>query len=349
MIIAGNGVIRGGASEELTSFAEDQCIPVAHTLMGKGAIPWTSSMSLPTMGFQTYDYELLGFNTADLVICIGYDLVEYDPKFWNPHGDKKIIHIDFTPAEVSASYVPEVEIVADIRESIQLLRGHCQIPKDSTRVKILRDSILSHLQSWRDECKGFLKPATILKELRAAMTAEDILISDVGAHKIWVGRFFETYKPKTVFISNGLASMGIALPGGIAIKLAQPERRVVTLSGDGGFLMSAHELETARREGVSTVNIVLRDGGYGSVRWQQITRFGRTIGTDFGNPDMLMLAKAFGIRGFQVTTSKDLPSIMEEALELDEPSLVDIPVDYSDNPFLLKEMTSLVAPSRESD
>jgi acetolactate synthase-1/2/3 large subunit len=345
MILAGNGVIRGGASDELTRFAEEHCIPVAHTLMGKGAIPWTSPMSLLTMGLQAYDYERLGFNTADLVICVGYDFVEYDPKFWNKRGDKKIIHIDFTPAETSANYATEVEIVADIRESIQLLREASRTSKDAARVKALREPILSRLQAWADESRGLSKPPAILKELRATMSEDDILVCDVGAHKVWVGRFFETYRPKTVFISNGLASMGIAVPGGIAIKLAVPERRVVTLSGDGGFLMMAHELETARREKVATVNIVLRDGGFGSIRWKQVNKFGRTTGTEFTNPDLLGLAKAFGIRGFQALSSKDLPSILQEAMELDEPSLVDVPVDYSDNPFLIQEMGTVVAPS----
>lgn len=345
MILAGNGVIRGAASEELTRFAEEHCIPVAHTMMGKGAIPWTSPMSLLTMGLQAYDYDLLGFNSADLVICVGYDFVEYDPKFWNPHGDKKIIHLDSTPAEVSSNYVVEVEIVADIRESIQLLRESCRTSKNIGRVKALRDSVLARLQLWSSEEKGFSKPPTILRELRAALAQDDILISDVGAHKVWVARFFETYKPKTVFISNGLASMGIALPGGIALKLAQPDRRVVTLSGDGGFLMSVHELETARREGAATVNLVFRDEGLGSIRWKQMTKYGRTTGTEFGNPDLPTLARAFGIRSFQVTDSRDLSSVMEEALELNEPSLVDIPVDYSDNPFLIQEMGTVVAPS----
>jgi acetolactate synthase-1/2/3 large subunit len=177
------------------------------------------------------------------------------------------------------------------------------------------------------------------------MAPEDILVSDVGAHKMWIGRFFRTYRPNTVIISNGLASMGIALPGGIAAKLAHPERRVVTVSGDGGFMMSVHELETARREGVATINIVLRDGGYGSIRWKQLARFGRTHGTEFGNPDMALLAEAFGIRGFRVTSPSDLVSILEEALELGKPCLVDIPVDYSDNPFLVQELGREVAPT----
>jgi acetolactate synthase-1/2/3 large subunit len=338
MILAGNGVIRGGAAEELTKFAEEHCIPVAQTLMGKGSVPWTSPVSLLTMGQQTYDYENLGFNTADLVICVGYDFVEYDPKFWNPHGDKKIIHIDFTPAEVSSNYVTEVEIVADIRESVQLLREACKTSKNMARVKALRDSAMTRLGSWSREYTGLLKPPEILRELRNAMGEDDILVSDVGAHKVWIGRFFETYRPKTVFISNGLASMGVALPGGIAIKIAEPNRRVVTLSGDGGFLMSVHELETARRENAPTVNLVFCDGGFGSIRWKQRIKFSRTTGTEFGNPDLLELARAFRIHGYRAVSSKDLPSILKEAFELNEPSLIDIPVDYSDNPFLAQKM-----------
>jgi acetolactate synthase-1/2/3 large subunit len=345
MILAGNGVIRGGASEELSRFAEEFHIPVAHTLMGKGAIPWTSPMSLLTMGLQMHDYERVGFNTTDLVICVGYDFVEYDPKFWNRRGEKRIIHGDFTPAETSTYYTTDVEIVADIRESIELLREASHIAKDVERVNALRAQILNRLESWSDECKGSLKPPAILNALRGCMTKDDVLVSDVGAHKIWLGRFFEAYKPKTVFISNGFASMGIAVPGGIAIKLAQPERRVLTLSGDGGFLMMVHELETARREKAATVNLVLRDGGFGSIRWKQLNKFGRTTGTEFGNPDLSELAKSFSIRGFQVASSKELPAILEEAMELNEPSLVDIPVDYSDNPFLEQDMGAVLGRS----
>jgi acetolactate synthase-1/2/3 large subunit len=345
MILAGNGVIRGNASEELALLAEGLNVPVAHTFMAKGVIPWTSPMSLLTIGLQAYDYEHVGFNTADLVVCVGYDFVEYEPKFWNPKGEQRIVHIDFTPAEVSAHYPTEVEVVADIRESIQLLRERCRRPKDAARPKALREAIMAHLESWKEGKKGYSKPQHILAELREAMAPEDILVSDVGAHKMWIGRFFRTYRPNTVIISNGLASMGIALPGGIAAKLAHPERRVVTVSGDGGFMMSVHELETARREGVATINIVLRDGGYGSIRWKQLARFGRTHGTEFGNPDMALLAEAFGIRGFRVTSPSDLVSILEEALELGKPCLVDIPVDYSDNPFLVQELGREVAPT----
>ena len=343
MILAGNGVIRGYASEALTRFAEQFHIPVATTPMGKGAVPWTSPMSVLTIGLQAYDYENLGFNKADLVLCVGYDLVEYDPVHWNPRATQTIVHIDFTPAEVSAYYVPEVEIAADIRESIDLLRERCAPRREPPWTKDLRASVLARLEIWREGRRGFAKPQTILKTLRNAMAADDLLLSDVGAHKIWVGRFFQTEKPNTVLTSNGLATMGIALPGGIAAKLTRPDRRVVTLSGDGGFLMMVHELETLKREKLATVNLVWRDGGLGSIRWKQTNKFGRTFGVDFGNPDLVRLAEAFGVRGYRVEKAGDLPSILDEALARDEPSMVDIPVDYSDNPFLVQEMGRIVA------
>ncbi len=343
LILAGNGVIRGDAAAALTRFAEELHIPVASTFMGKGAIPWTSAMSLLTIGLQSFDYEHVGFNQADLVVCVGYDIVEYDPVHWNPHGDQTIVHIDFTPAEVSASYVPEVEIVADIRESIDLLRERCAPRREAKWADALRASILARLETWREGRKGFAKPQHLLRTLREAMGPDDILVSDVGAHKIWVGRFFQAERPNTVIISNGLATMGIAVPGGLAAKLASPERCVVTLSGDGGFLMMVHELETLKREQVATVNLVWRDGGLGSIRWKQKTRFGRTFGVDFGNPDLVQLAKAFGVRGFRAEKAGDLAAILEEALELSVPSVVDIPVDYSDNPFLIQEMGRVVA------
>lgn len=343
IVLAGNGVIRGGAAEALTRFAERLHIPVACTFMGKGAIPASSPMSLLTIGLQAYDYEHVGFNEADLVLCVGYDIVEYDPQAWNPKGDQTIVHLDVTPAEVSAYYVPEVEIVADIRESIDSLGKRCAPRRSAKWVGDLRGSLLQRLDGWPEGGKGLPNPPAILRALRSAMGPEDLLISDVGAHKIWLGRFFQAERPNTVLISNGLATMGIALPGGIAAKMTSPERRVVTLSGDGGFLMMVHELETLKREKVATVNLVWRDGGLGSIRWKQKGKFGRTIGVDFGNPDFLELSKAFGLRGYRIERAGDLSSVLEEALGRNEPSVIDIPVDYSDNPFLIRELGPVLA------
>src|SRR5437899_5469248 len=301
IVLAGNGVIRSAASDELRRFAEDLHVPVAHTFMGKGAIPWTSPMNLLTVGVLPRDYELAGLDESDLVICMGFDFVEYDPRSWNPRGDRRIVHIDSLPAEISVHYVPEVEVVGEIRASLHVLREQVRKPREPAWAARSRERVLKQLESELGErSKGVLKPQRILWELRDILGPDDLLISDVGAHKLWLGRFFRTMKPNTVIISNGLSAMGIALPGGIAAKLSNPERRVVTLSGDGGFLMSVHELETAKREQAATVNLVFRDGGLGSIKWKQVAKFGRTVGTDFHNPDLIALAGAFGLRGLRV-------------------------------------------------
>ena len=335
IILAGNGVIRNGASSELTRLAEQLRIPVVTTVMGKGAIPWTSPMSLLTIGILPRDHELAGLNDSDLLICVGYDFVEYDPRSWNPRGDRRIIHVDALPAEISANYLPEVEVIGEIRESLRALAQRIRKTRQSARLEPTHDAILKALESeLGPHSENLLNPRRVLWDLREILEPDDLLISDVGAHKLWLSRFFRVAKPKTIVISNGLSPMGIALPGGIAAKLLDPDRRVVTLSGDGGFLMSVHELETARRERAATVNLVFRDSGLGSIRWKQMAKFKRTVGTDFGNPDFTDLAKAFGLRGFHVEHPKELRSVLEEAMESKDPCLVDIPVDYTRNPFV---------------
>src|SRR2546422_6714816 len=214
-------------------------------------------MSLVTILIRPRDHELAGFDDSDLVICIGYDFVEYDPRSWNPRGDGRGVHVDSLPAELSLHYVPEVEVVGEIRESLRVLHERVPRPRESAWTIGSQERVLKRLESELGErSKGAMKPQRIIWELRDILAPDDLLISDVGAHKLWLGRFFRTMKPNTVIISNGLSAMGIALPGGIAAKLSNPERRVVTLSGDGGFLMSVHELETAKREQAATVNLV---------------------------------------------------------------------------------------------
>src|SRR5438094_167092 len=247
--LAGAGVIRSGASDELLRFAEGLGIPVAHTFMGKGSMPWTSPMSLLTIGVLPGDYDLAGFNESDLVICVGFDFVEYDPRSWNPRGDRRIVHVDSLPAEISVHYVPEVEVTGEIAESLRLLRERIGKPRESAWAQRTRGQILKRLQSDVDaRAEDRLKPQRIMWELRDILTPDDLLISDVGAHKLWLGRFFRTIKPNTVVISNGLSAMGIDLPGGIAATLADPDRRVGTVRGGGGFRVSLPALAAAQRE-----------------------------------------------------------------------------------------------------
>jgi acetolactate synthase I/II/III large subunit len=176
-----------------------------------------------------------------------------------------------------------------------------------------------------------MKPQRIIADMRRVLAGKDLLISDVGAHKLWIARMFPAVEPNSVIISNGFATMGIGVPGGIAAKLAQPDRRVVVVTGDGGFLMNVQELETAKRLRTPFVTMVWVDDGFGVIRWKQERDFGRSFGSDFGNPDFGKLAEAFGLPGFTVRQANDLAPVLEKALALEEPSVIAVPVDYSEN------------------
>ncbi len=345
LIFAGNGVIRGGASKELRELARGHGIPVVNTFMAKGCMPYDDPLCLLSAGLQARDYISFGFDKADLIIAVGYDPVEYAPKFWNPERKKHVIHIDFTPAEVDGFYQPAVEVVADVREALELLNGLVKGQKDPAPYRDLRRFILEQLEEGATDDGFPLKPQRILRDLRLAMGREDILISDVGSHKLWIARTFPAYEPNRVLISNGLAAMGFALPAAVAAKLAHPERKVVAVSGDGGFLMNVQELETARRLGLrSLVNVIFRDGGYNLIQWKQQTRLGRESGVAFGNPDFVALAQAFGAKGYRVESARDLAPALREALAWPGPTIVDVPVDYRENPKLTARLGQLVCP-----
>ena len=343
LIFAGNGVIRGRASAELRAFARTHGIPVAHTFMAKGSMPYDDDLCLLSVGLQARDYISCGFDKADLIIAVGYDPVEYAPKFWNPDRKKPIVHIDFTPAEVDSFYQPVVEVVADVREAIELLGGLVKGQKDPTPYLTLRRFILAELAEGAADDTFPLKPQRILRDLRAQMGREDILISDVGTHKLWIARTFPAYEPNTVLISNGYAAMGFALPAAIAAKLVHPERKVVAVSGDGGFLMNCQELETAHRLGLAVVNVIFRDGGYNLIQWKQQTHLGREAGVRFGNPDFVALAAAFGAKGYRVDSARALGPILAEALAQPGSSIVDVPVDYA-NAKLTAGLGQLICP-----
>lgn len=342
IVLAGNGVIRGKASSVLLQFIEKTRIPVANTFMGKGAIPYNHELSLSAIGLQAHDYVNSGFDKADLVIAIGYDLVEYAPKFWNPNRDKKIIHVDFTSSEVDAHYTPQIELVGNIEHTIACLSEQTKSRKAVQYYQELRRYIFQDLEENAHNDAFPLKPQRILHDVRKVMGEDDILISDVGAHKIWVARMYPAWKPNTVIISNGFAAMGIAVPGAIAAKMVYPDRRVLALVGDGGFLMNAQELETAKRCGAPFVSLIFNDGGYGLIDWKQIKQFGEPFGVYFGNPDFVKLADAFGMKGYRVESPRDLLPILEEAFKQKSGAIIDCPVDYKENLKLTEKLGQLV-------
>jgi acetolactate synthase I/II/III large subunit len=325
LILAGNGVIRGHASRELTVLAERARIPVVTTFMAKGAVAAGHPLARATAGLASDDPDRLGFSGADVVIAVGYDPVEWAPARWNPAGRRHIVHVDFTAAEVDACYQPSVEVVADVREALELLAPLVAARSDR------RMPALPPPDPRRLDDAFPLLPQRIIGDLESVLGADDLVVSDVGAHKLWVAKRLAARGPNTVIISNGFASMGIGLPGAIAAKLARPERRVVTVTGDGALLMNVQELETAVRLGVAFVILVFRDDGYGVIRWKQQRQFGRTAGVDFGNPDLVALARAFGCEGISIAAAKELQPALEQALAARVPILIDCPVDYHEN------------------
>jgi acetolactate synthase-1/2/3 large subunit len=354
IVLAGNGVLRRSASPELRALAKGLHVPVAVTFMGKGAMDDRSHLSLMAVGLQARDHVLTGFDRADLVIAVGYDLVEYAPARWNPDGQKRIVHIDTQPAEVDVAYQPEVELIGDIGGSLERLLS-ALLPlgiggRDATQrheakeVLVnadLRMELLADLDACVNDQAFPIKPQRAIYELRRALAPEDIVVSDVGAHKIWVARLYQAYEPNTVIISNGFAAMGIALPGAIGAKLVHPERKVVALCGDGGFLMNSQELETAKRIGADVTVVIWRDDGYGLIDWKQRNEFGRPFGVEFGNPDFVAYAESFGIAGFRPTSADDLYPTLRKALDTNGPSVVEVPIDYRENLRLTEHLGAL--------
>jgi len=343
LIFAGNGVIRGNASAALCVFSQTIGLPLVNTFMAKGCVPAASELSLGTVGLQVRDYVSCGFDRADLVLAVGYDPVEYAPTFWNPERDKTIIHLDFTPAEVDSHYQPAVEVVADIREALDLLTDLCRVRRDPAPSRLLHEWIQKELDEGSTDDGFPIKPQRILHDVRSVLAPSDLVISDVGAHKLWVARLYPAVEP-TVLLSNGFAAMGIALPGAVAAKLVAPERRVLAISGDGGVLMNVQELETAVRLGLNIVTLIFRDDAYGSIRMKQLTRYGRELGVAFGNPDFVRLAEAFGAAGIRVEKAGELIPALKSAFSSPRPVVLEVPVDYRENLKLTERMGQIVCP-----
>jgi acetolactate synthase-1/2/3 large subunit len=300
--------------------------------MGKGAIPYTHPLALWTVGLQQRDLISCAFDETDLVIAIGYDLIEYSPKKWNPEGTIPIIHIGMTHAEIDSSYIPIVEVVGDISDSlVDIIKRTDRQGKTTPKITRLRTQIKEDYEYYAFDDGFPVKPQKIVYDLRQVMGPEDIVISDVGAHKMWMARHYHCDRPNTCIISNGFAAMGIAIPGAIAAKLVYPDQKVVAVTGDGGFMMNCQELETALRVKTPFVTLIFNDNGYGLIEWKQLNQFGRSSFVDFTNPDFVKFAESMGLKGYRVQSAEDLIPTLKEALAQDVPAVIDCPVDYEEN------------------
>ena len=343
IIMVGNGVIRNHATDALVAFAEKLNIPVTQTFMAKGSMPFSHPLSLGSVGLQAHDYVACGFDRADVVICVGYDMVEYHPHLWHPKKEKKIIHIDPSYAEVDAHYMLEAGVLGDISDSLTRIAAQAS-KTHAGRTENLKGIIMEELDNYANNDHFPVKPQKILFDTRQVMGDEDILISDVGAHKMWIARLYRCSRPNTCIISNGFAAMGIGVPGAIAAKMAFPEKNVLTITGDAGFMMNSQEIETALRYQVAIVIMIWNDREYGLIKWHQEQHFGHSNHISFNNPDFVKYAESFGARGYRVERTQDLLPTLEKAFADNTVVIVDVPVDYSENMKLTEKLGQLVCP-----
>jgi len=350
LILAGNGAVRKRAAKQLRRLAQKTGIPVVNTFMGKGAVSLDDPHCLFTVGLQGRDHINSAIEQADVIIAAGYDLVEYAPEFWNKGREKKIVHIDFDAAEVDNAFPVAVDVASDIADALWQIneeinrRFEGKLPLFSIdQYADLRTTIATDLAAEAEDNAFPVKPQRIISDLRKALGPDDILLSDVGAHKMWVARYYQCYEPNTCLISNGFCSMGFALPGAIGAKVAFPDRRVVAVCGDAGFLMNVQDLETAARLKLNILCIVWVDGEYGLIKWKQQNQFdGRHSDLAFTNPDFELLARSFGIWGRALKATEELPAALDEAFAQDRPALLAIPVDYRENRKLTERLGNLV-------
>lgn len=340
IVLAGHGAARSDSQQALVKFAEHTNVPVATTFMGKGVFPDDHPNSLGTVGFMHHDYVNFGFDRADLLLCVGYDMQEFDPIKINPNDDKQIIHISTHPAEVDAHYTVTVGIQGDMSQTLlELTKGIARKETDIANSCKIQSLLRKELEYGKQSESFPVKPQRIVYDIRKALGNKDIVLVDTGALKMWMARLYPTYCPNTCLISNGLSTMSFALPGAIGVKMAKPGDKVLAATGDGGFLMLGNELATAVREKVPIVVLIWEDQSYGLIKWKMDTEFGHHSGVDFKNPDFVKYAESFGAKGYRVKKTQDLlPSLIDALADNKSVSVITCPVDYSENIKLTKRL-----------
>jgi len=341
VVLAGHGAARGGASQALIRFAQSLNIPVATTFHGKGVFPDDHPLALGTVGFMRHDYVNFGFDRADVIVAVGYELQEFNPVRINPSGTTKIIHVHRFPAEVDAHYDVSVGLTADISHSLDALAAAVWRRAPAAGGERIRELLADELARGHGDDRFPMHPARIVADTRAALGREDIALVDTGALKMWMARLYPTYAPNTCLISNGLSTMGWTVPGAVGAKIARPEAKVLVATGDGAFLMNSQEIETALRMRLPFVILVWVDDAYGLISWKMDMEIGHNVDTRFDNPDLVAYAESFGAKGYRVTAADELLPCLRAALADDTVSVIACPVDYTANTELIRTLGDL--------
>ena len=342
IVLAGHGAARSEAGAALLRFAERLRIPVATSFHGKGVFSDEHPLALGAVGFMRHDYVNFGFDSADVIVAVGYELQEFDPVRINPRGDKRIIHVHRFAAEVDAHYDVSVGLVSDIGRSLDALAEALgDTTFDVSGGERIRDLLQTELDNGGRDDRFPLAPARIVADTRQALDADDIVLVDTGALKMWMARLYPTYAPNTCLISNGLSTMAWTLPGAIGAKIARPDAKILVATGDGAFLMNSQEIETALRIGIPMVVLIWVDDAYGLISWKMDLEIGKNVDTAFGNPDFVAYAESFGAKGYRIGAAHELLPTLRTALADDTVSVIACPVDYTANLDLITSLGDL--------
>jgi len=345
ILMVGAGANRKTSAKMLREFVDRTGIPFFTTQMGKGVIDEEHPQWLGNATLSDGDFLHRAIENADCIINVGHDVIE-KPPFFMRKGLRTVIHVNYTSAEVDTVYFPQIEVVGDVANTIwRLVEAIKPQPHwDFSYPDMIRKHLHAHLAIGRDDERFPIHPVRLVREMRELMPSDGIVALDNGMYKIWFGRYYRCREPNTMLLDNALATMGAGLPSGMAAKIVFPDRKVVAVSGDGGFMMNSQELETAVRLNLNLTQIVLRDNAYGMIKWKQANMGFQNFGMDMGNPDFVKYAESYGARGWRPNSVAEFREMLEKSLEMPGVDVIDLAIDYSDNDRVLnKEIKELSA------
>ncbi|SDQ32632.1 acetolactate synthase large subunit [Pseudovibrio sp. Tun.PSC04-5.I4] len=336
LVLIGAGANRKNVRSEISDFIHTTGIPFFDTQMGKGVVDERSDLFLGTAALSDNDYMHCAIDRSDLIINIGHDVVE-KPPFFMEVGGKKVIHVNYKSAQVDQVYFPQVEVVGDLANSVTHLKNKLgtDLKVDISYFQTIKREVEKHLAQGIDDPRYPITPQRFVADTRRVMGEKDIIALDNGIYKIWYARNYKAYQPNTVLLDNALATMGAGLPSAMMAAFLNPDRRVMAICGDGGFMMNSQEMETAVRLKLNLVITVLNDGSYGMIRWKQVAAGFQDWGLEFSNPDFVKYAECYGATGHRIGATDDLVPTFEAAFQAGGVHLIDLPVDYSENQKVL--------------
>jgi acetolactate synthase-1/2/3 large subunit len=341
LLLIGAGANRTMTSNMLQRFVDKTGIPFFTTQMGKGVLDERQDLFLGTAALSEKDYLHHAIEDADLIINVGHDVVEKPPFFMKP-GGPEVLHVNYSPATVDRVYFPATQVIGDVANAVWQIgeRIEKQSRWDSECFLKTKRSLGAKMLDKSDDSAYPIKPQRLVRDVRRAVPDDGIIALDNGMYKIWFARNYPAYAPNTVLLDNALATMGAGLPSAMMAALLYPERKVVAICGDGGFMMCSQELETATRLGLNLTIVIVRDDGFGMIKWKQEAMELPSFGLDFKNPDFVQLAQAFGARGTRIERTEDLQPQLERAMREGGVQLLDVPVDYNENYLFTRELES---------